>query len=182
MNPSGYTYQLYGSWEVADNTTFTASEYYFSAGVPTAAATLPLTGTASYTGEAVGSFVNAATGDWSGTYATMNATANFAALSVALATTGTTSLSSNAPANALPIANPGLDMSGTLSYAPGSNTFTGAVSTANGMGGNATGRFYGPGIAAATATKVAGAPPEIGGTFAVAGNGIGAMQGAFAGK
>ncbi|HET7832182.1 MAG TPA: hypothetical protein VFK88_04380 [Gallionella sp.] len=72
-------------------------------------------------------------------------------------------------------------MSGTLSYTAGSNTFTGTVTTANGMSGNATGRFYGPGIATATANKVAGAPPEIGGTFAVMGT-AGTMQGAFGGK
>lgn len=111
----------------------------------------------------------------------MNATADFGTLKIAFATSGTTTLGVNAPANALPVANHSLDLNGTLSFTPGSNTFTGTVATANGMSGNATGRFYGPGMTAATATKVMGAPPEIGGTFAVMGT-TGAMQGAFGGK
>jgi hypothetical protein len=157
-------------------------ESYFSAGVSTLAATLPVLGTATYTGQAAGTYVNAVTNDPSQTAATMNATANFATRTVAFSTTGTTSLSNNAVAGTLPTANAALNMSGTLSYAAGNNTFTGAVTTTNGMSGNATGRFYGPGIAAATATKAIGAPPEIGGTFAVMATGVGAMQGAFGGK
>ncbi|HET7832184.1 MAG TPA: hypothetical protein VFK88_04390 [Gallionella sp.] len=180
-SPVGYTYQTFGFWGVEDKATGLSSEYYFSAGAPTVAATLPATGTATYSGHAIASYVDAALRDPATVMATMNATANFATLSVAFSTTGTTSLSNNAPAGTLSSANPGLDMTGTLNYAAGSNTFTGAVTTANGMTGNATGRFYGPGIATATATKVVGAPPEIGGTFAVMGTN-GAMQGAFGGK
>ena len=112
----------------------------------------------------------------------MNATADFATLNVAFSTTGSTRVSDNAPVGTLPTAAPGMDLTGTLTYPAGSNTFTGAVTSANGMSGNATGRFYGPGIAAATATKVAGAPPEIGGTFAVMNTAGGAMQGAFGGN
>lgn len=180
LNPAGYTYQTFGVWSVVGAPAVT--EGYFSTGVPTAVATLPAVGTASYTGVAVGSLVDAATREPADTTATMNATVDFAARTVAFATTGTTSLSNNAAVGALPTANPGLNMSGTLSYAAGSNTFAGPVSTTNGMSGNATGRFYGPGIAAATATKAIGAPPEIGGTFAVMGAGVGAMQGAFGGN
>lgn len=181
MNPTGYTYQTFGVWATYVGAT-AFSENYFSAGVMTTPGTLPVVGTASYTGQAAGSLVDAATRDPADTTATMNATVDFAARTVAFATTGTTSLSNNAAAGTLPTANSGLNMSGTLSYAAGSNTFTGAVTTTNGMSGNATGRFYGPGIGAATATKVIGAPPEIGGTFAVMGAGVGAMQGAFGGN
>ncbi len=123
--------------------------------------------------------------------ALMNATANFATQTIAFSTTGTLTApftapganfhTNSGPTPTTPVANPGLDMTGTLSYAAGNNTFTGTVTTSNGVSGNATGRFYGPGLAAATATKVAGAPPEIGGTFAVTGA-AGAMQGAFGGK
>jgi hypothetical protein len=64
-------------------------------------------------------------------------------------------------------------MSGNLSYPAGSNNITGAVSTASGMNGTATGRFYGP------------AGQEIGGTLAVQ-SGVGAaastLVGAFGGK
>ncbi|MBI3223156.1 MAG: hypothetical protein HYZ46_08890 [Nitrosomonadales bacterium] len=180
LNPAGYSYQTFGVWA-----TYTGpaahTEYYFSAGGVTDPATLPITGTASYTGFAVGSLVDAASRDPGDTTATMNATADFAARTVAFSTTGTTSLSNNAAPGAVASANPGLNMSGTLSYAAGSNTFTGSVTTVNGMSGNATGRFYGPGIGAPTGTKVAGSPPEIGGTFAVMST-SGAMHGAFGGN
>ncbi len=181
LNPTGYTYQTFGSWQTT-NFAGALSEVYFSSGISTAQLTLPVVGTASYTGQAAGSYVNAITNDPSKTVATMNATADFAARTVAFSTTATTSLSNNAAVGTLPTANAGLNMNGTLSYAAGSNTFTGAVTTTNGMSGNATGRFYGPGIAVATPTKVVGAPPEIGGTFAVMATGVGAMQGAFGGK
>jgi hypothetical protein len=181
LNPTGFTYQTFGSWS-PNAVINTHIESYFSAGVTTSAATLPVLGTATYTGVAAGTYVNAVTNDPSQTTATMNATANFVARTVAFSTTGTTSLSNNAVVGTLPTANAALNMSGTLSYAVGNNTFTGAVSTTNGMSGNATGRFYGPGIAAATPTKAIGAPPEIGGTFAVMATGVGAMQGAFGGK
>ncbi|MEW6563079.1 MAG: hypothetical protein AB1400_07600 [Pseudomonadota bacterium] len=180
MNPAGYTYQTFGSWNTVN--AFGHQEFYFSAGIPTVAATLPVAGTATYTGVAAGSYVNAVTLDPSKTTATMNATADFAARTVAFSTTGTASLSNNAPVGTAATANAGLNMTGTLTYAAGSNTFTGAVTTANGMSGNATGRFYGPGVAVATPTKAVGAPPEIGGTFAVMAPGVGAMQGAFGGK
>ncbi len=176
VSPVGYTYQTFGYWASTNTSTLTASEFYFSAGVPTVT-TLPTGGTATYNGHVIGSYVDANTRDAADVRATMNAMADFAALTVAFTTSGSTA---TAPGG-MPSANPGLDMTGTLSYAAGNNTFTGAVSTANGMAGNATGRFYGPGIATATATKAAGAPPEIGGTFAVMGAN-GAMQGAFGGK
>lgn len=180
LNPAGYTYQTFGTWWTTG--TGGAGESYFSRGASTAVATLPLLGTATYTGVAAGSYVNAITNDLSKTTATMNATADFALRTVVFSTTATTSLSNNAVAGTLPTANAALNMNGTLSYAAGNNTFTGAVTTANGISGNATGRFYGPGIVAATPTKAVGAPPEIGGTFAVMAAGVGAMQGAFGGK
>ena len=179
LNPAGYTYQTFGAW--LNTGSGVVTENYFSTGNLTEPGTLPVAGTASYTGQATGSLVDAATRDSGDTAAMMNATADFGARTVAFSTTGTTSLSINAAPGTLHSANPGLNMSGTLSYAGGSNVFTGAVTTVNGMSGNATGRFYGPGIAVATPTKVVGAPPEIGGTFAVMGT-VGAMQGAFGGK
>lgn len=182
LSPAGYSYQTFGYWATTDNTTGIVSEFFFSTGAPTVGGTIPTSGTASYVGHATGSYLDANTREPSTVSATMNATANFASASVAFSTTGTTTLSGNAPAGTVPTANPGLNLSGTLNYAAGSNTFTGTVATVNGMSGNATGRFYGPGIATATATKVAGAPPEIGGTFAVMNTTGGAMQGAFGGK
>jgi len=181
LNPTGYTYQTFGSWLVSIVGTKVFSENFFSAGVIAVPGTLPVGGTASYIGQVTGSFVDAGTRDLSDVISAMNATADFGARTVAFSTTGTTSRSVNALVGTPYALTPGLDLSGSLGYAAGSNTFTGAVTTTNGMSGNATGRFYGPGIAVATPAKVVGAPPEIGGTFAVMGT-VGAMQGAFGGK
>jgi hypothetical protein len=65
--------------------------------------------------------------------------------------------------------NGSLNMTGTLNYSPGSNQFSGAVSTAGGMTGTAQGRFFGP------------AAEEIGGTFSVTGPGVQSYGGAFGG-
>ncbi len=181
LSPAGYSYQTFGSWALTDKVTGVVSEYFFSTGAPTVGGTIPTSGTASYTGHATGNYLDANTREPATVSATMNATANFASASVAFSTTGTTTLSANTPGGT-PTANPGLNLTGTLNYTAGNNTFTGTVATANGMSGNATGRFYGTGIAAATATKVAKSPPEIGGTFAVMNTAGGAMQGAFGGK
>ena len=180
LNPNGFVYQTYGEWATVPLGTSTLSESWFSLGIPTPAATLPLAGTASYSGTASATYVdfNREPND---VEATMNATVNFGTRSVSLSTTGSTSLSNNAPTGTAATASPGLNLNGTLTYVAGSNTFSGAVATASGMNGNAAGRFYGAGIAVATPTKVVGAPPEIGGTFAVM-NTTGSMQGAFGGK
>jgi hypothetical protein len=65
-------------------------------------------------------------------------------------------------------------MSGTLTYAAGTNAFSGVVTAAgagSGLTGNAIGKFYGP-----TAT-------EIGGTYAIkAGSGLESLIGGFGGK
>ena len=177
VSPTGYTYQTFGAWGAINAQTGLASEFYFSTGAPTVVASLPNNGTATYTGYAIGSHVDAATREISDIRATMNATADFAARSVAFTTTNTTSLAINAAPGTLPTANFGLNMSGTLTYTAASNTFTGVVSTANtNLSGNATGRFYGP------TTKAGFAPAEIGGTFAVMNTAGGAMQGAFGGN
>ena len=62
-----------------------------------------------------------------------------------------------------------LNMQGTLTYAAGSNDFSGSVSS-SGLNGNAKGRFYGP------------AANEAGGTFALTGSGVQAYIGAFGAK
>ena len=62
-------------------------------------------------------------------------------------------------------------MSGSLSYAAGTNSFSGNVSTSGGMNGTASGRFYGP------------AATEIGGTFITkAATGVENFGGAFGAK
>ena len=65
--------------------------------------------------------------------------------------------------------NSTLNMTGTLNIAPGTNQFTGAVTTAGGLTGTATGRFYGPAV------------QEIGGTFSTTGTGGQSYVGGFGG-
>jgi len=180
INPDGYTFQTFGAFGTfpAD---LTFEEGYFSTGVPTVTA-FPGSGTATYAGKVQGSLVVAATRDPGGTGAAVAVSVDFVARTVTITTSGTTNLSDNAAPGALPVASPELNFSGTLTYAAGSNTFSGTVTAANGMTGNATGRFYGAGIASTTATKVAGSAPEVGGTFGMFAPGVGAMQGAFGAK
>ena len=65
---------------------------------------------------------------------------------------------------------PGLDLTGTLRYAAGTNTFGGDITSANGMSGRADGRFYGPGA------------EEVGGVFETRGAGTEVYGGAFGGR
>ena len=117
-----------------------------------------------YFGYAGGRHV-AADGSYYFTLANMQANANFATRQLNFQTNFT-----EQTANLLTSAmNANLNMSGTLSYNPGSNPFRGAVSTAGGMTGAATGRFYGP------------AAQEIGGTFSATGPGLQSYGGAFGG-
>lgn len=176
LNPAGYTFQTFGQLSSVDttpggpwNSGRPASEWsfvdaWFSVGIPTDPVSIPTVGTASYVGVAVGTAVNAATRDMTLVSATVNATVDFAARSIAWSTSGTGASA----------------MSGVLAYIAGSNTFSGTIASASGLIGNATCRFYGPGIGAATASKVIGSPNEIGCTFALGSVGVGAMQGALA--
>ena len=160
---SGWEYQSFGVWTTGAGT---GSGTYgsASAGSPTPAGSVPTTGTATYFGYAGGRHV-AADGSYYFTLANMQTSANFATRELNFQTNfteQTANLFTSAP-------NANLDMSGSLSYAPGSNQFSGVISTTNGMTGSATGRFYGP------------SAQEIGGTFSVTGPGVQAYGGAFGG-
>jgi C-lobe and N-lobe beta barrels of Tf-binding protein B len=165
-NPTafGWDYQSFGIWTTGAGTgsgTYGAA----SVGVATPASSIPTTGTATFSGYTGGRYV-ATDGSYYYTSSAMTAATDFAARSISFATTGTSQtadlLSSTTNSN--------LNMTGTLTYASGSNQFTGAVTTTSGLTGTATGRFYGP-----TAT-------EIGGTFGVTGTGVTSYGGAFGGK
>jgi hypothetical protein len=177
----GWTYQTLGGWENA-TLGLQLNEGVASIGVATVGATLPVVGTATYTGIAQSVIVDPV-GDTFSASATMNATADFGTRAVAFSTTGSQAAQVNLVTGAIGpvIATPGIDMTGTLNYAAGSNAFTGAITTTSAMTGTATGRFYGPGIAAATGTKAIGSPPEIGGVYKASGGGT-SMIGAFGGK
>lgn len=159
----GWEYQSFGVWTTGAGT---GSGTYgsASAGSPTPAGSIPTSGTATYFGYAGGRHV-ASDGTYYFTLAGMQTSANFAARQLNFATNfteQTQSLFSSTP-------NSSLNMTGTLSYAAGSNQFSGAVTTTGGMTGSATGRFYGP------------AAQEIGGTFSATGPGVQSYGGAFGG-
>jgi hypothetical protein len=181
MNPGAYLYQTFGSWMDAP-TKSSFVEGYYSTGIPTDATNLLGAGSGTYAGVAHASWVQAATRDPYEVSASISVTVDYAARTVTFGTTGTKAGSQNAATGAPFVTTPDLNLIGTLTYAAGSNTFSGAVTSANGMSGNVTGRLYGPRLVSAGGGKPIGAPAEIGGTFALKLAGFGAMQGAFGGK
>lgn len=166
--PAGWNYQTFGVWaQVTTSTSFQSGA--ISAGVLTPGSAVPTTGIATFTGIANGFFVQyiggVPPGTASTTTATMIANVDFLNRNIGFSTTG----SMQTPLNgAPPFSQPALDMTGTWTYAAGSNSFIGSVTT-SGMSGTASGRFYGP------------AAQEIGGTFSLSGS-SGVFVGGFGGK
>lgn len=161
----GWNYQSFGIWTTGAGSgsgTFGAA----SVGSATAAGSIPTTGTATYNGYAGGRYV-ASDGSYYYTLAAMTTSANFATRQLSFATPYT----EQTPDLVTSSINSSLNMTGTLSYAPGSNQFSGNITTAGAvMSGTATGRFYGP------------SAQEIGGTFSVTGSGLQSYGGAFGGQ
>jgi len=173
-NSCGWNYQSYGVWisgidaatGLGNGTTGA-----LSVGSATPVSGMPATGTATFVGTAGGLYVSPA-GAASFTIADMSASVNFGTRAVGFSTTST-HLTNNFEFNGFTPRND-LNMSGTLSYASGTNAFSGTLTApgaGSGLSGNAVGKFYGP-----TAT-------EIGGTYAIkAGSGLESLIGAFGGK
>ena len=89
------------------------------------------------------------TGQGSIAAADLTVNANFSARSLAFSTSGTT-IARDPKA---PTAAPHLNLSGTLTYSAGANSFAGAVTNAGAtMSGSSKGQFYGP-----TAQELGGA-------------------------
>ena len=173
LNPAGFTYQTFGRWTIdAGSGPFT--DGFLSMGITTSA--IPATGIATYTGVGRGTFVSAATGELFDARMTVTAEVDFAARTIRLTTTSTMTAAQAAPAGTAPSPNAALDLTGTLVFPVATNTFSGATA---GVTGNVMGRFYGAPLAAATTTKAAGSPPEIGGTFGVFLPGVGSLIGSF---
>ncbi len=166
----GWDYQTFGVWSTGSGTS-SGTAGAASIGAETAGSAIPVTGTGSFTGISGGQYVDSA-GNSTIVGSQMTATANFASRSIAFATTN----SNTSPDLVTFTSNPNLNTSGTLTYDPGVNKFSGALTTVGGgasnaaMTGNATGKFYGP------------TAQEIGGTFAVSGGGTTGYLGAFGGK
>jgi hypothetical protein len=160
----GWNYQSFGVWTTGAGSgsgTFGAA----SVGSATPAGSIPTSGSATYNGYAGGRHV-ASDGTYYYTLASMTTSANFATRQLSFATPYTEQTGDFVTS----ATNSSLNMTGTLSYAPGSNQFSGSISTDGGMTGTATGRFYGP------------SAQEIGGTFSATGAGLQSYGGAFGGK
>lgn len=164
-----WNYQTFGAWATTAGTGI-GNIGVITAGAETAGAAVPAVGAFTFNGVAAGLYADSAGLPFFVT-STMSAVTNFAARSIAFATTGTGTTTDFIVVTP----KPSLDMAGTLSYAAGTNQFTGAVTTVGGgvgnaaMTGDATGKFYGP------------AAQEIGGTFGVTGGGTTIYMGGFGG-
>ncbi len=158
-----FLYLAYGQWfeESGSSGTVNGAGGFLVVGAPTAPANIPVTGTANYSGGSAGMYFNS-TGNVAGYFeADFNATANFANRSLAVSTTNTFVDNVSQDAH---------NYSGTLTYAAGSNQFSGPITTASsGLSGTATGLFFGP------------AAQEIGGVFTATGGTV-TVKGIFVGK
>ena len=159
---AGWNYQAFGVWaQETGPTTFKLGAV--SAGNPTSGSSLPTTGTATFNGITTGSYIDPG-GNLFATGAAMRAEVNFGTRNIGFSTSGTTKNG---------IADNGLNLSGTLSYAQGVNSFNGPLQTQNGqLSGQGAGRFFGP------------AAEEIGGVYSLSGpaGSVTRMVGGFGGR
>lgn len=159
----GWNYQSFGIWTTVGMSSLTAG--VMTVGALTAAGSVPMTGTGSYTGAAGGFYVDAS-GDSFFTTADMSAVADFTNQSISFSTNNTQMTSDLITSQP----NPTLNLAGTLTYSAGSNQFSGNVITTGNLSGSADGVFYGP------------SAQEIGGIFSVSNSGIETYAGGFGGK
>jgi hypothetical protein len=141
-NPSfhGWNYQTFGVW-LAETSPTTFQVGALSVGAATPGSAVPTTGSATFTGFTSGFYTENRQPFVSS--ALVSATVTWSTQSIAFSTSNTTIGNLNSGGT---IAASDLDLTGTLSYALGSNQFNGGVTAARngGMSGSATGRFYGP--------------------------------------
>jgi hypothetical protein len=162
----GWNYQTFGVWTTNTSPTSWAAGAV-SVGAATSGSALPMTGNAVFNGGAAGVYVDSG-GTAFATGAAMSAIVDFSARNIQFSTSGTTLINANTSAQTN---DNGLNLSGTLSYAQGVNSFSGGVQTANGaLSGQGSGRFYGP------------SAQELGGVYSLTGAGVSRMIGGFGGK
>jgi hypothetical protein len=143
----GWEYQSFGVWDHSNE--FARMLVATSFGAATPGSAVPLSGTASFTGKLSGLHVSP-DGRGASAAADLTMSANFSTRSLSFASRGTTLT----PAGSAAASAPHLDLGGTLTYAPGTNRFSGTLANAGGtISGASTGRFYGP------------AAQELGGVF-----------------
>lgn len=158
----GLNYQTFGVW-VTGLVTTSGRVGAASVGMPTNAASVPSSGLASFIGGSVGSYIDAS-GERFIVAADSLINADFSTRSLVFTTSNSEAISL---INATDSSRPDLNLSGTLAYAAGSNSFSGSVSTVSALTGSASGNFYGP------------TAQEAGGVFAVTGSGIEDYRGSF---
>jgi len=166
--PIGWDYQTFGAWE-AGRGTGAGSFGAISIGAPTAGRSIPTTDGATFTGLTLGAYVDAEGRDYLTTGA-LAVNADFADRRLDFSSFNTQIID---PVTGDSAPEPGLNMTGTLTYAAGVNSFTGTLTAAGSasvspMTGTSQGRFYGP------------TAEELGGVFAVkAAEGIEGYAGAY---
>lgn len=158
----GWNYQSFGVW-ITGQGTGSGSVGAASVGNVTPITGIPATGTGTFTGNTIGTFVNSS-GVAFYTAGTMTATANFAAQTVAFSTSSTVAVNL---ATGVSSSAPGLNLSSNMTFAGG--TISGPITSVSGMSGTASGKFYGP------------SAQEIGGTYTLQGGGA-SLIGGFGGK
>ncbi|HSG75084.1 MAG TPA: transferrin-binding protein-like solute binding protein [Burkholderiales bacterium] len=153
---SGWNYQSFGVWASRqDDGTDRANGMSFgSATTATPGGAVPNAGSATFYGKLAGLYVSRG-GVGSVAAADIRVQANFSQRSLGFSSSST--VTTRTPSTTAQVTTaPHLNLSGTLSYAPGSGAFSGAVATADGaMTGTSNGQFYGP------------AAQELGGVFAL---------------
>ena len=153
-------YQSFGIWN--EQVGFRGAIMAWSLGQATPASAVPTSGNAKFTGQVVGFYVSPA-GTGSTARADLNVDANFSTRTLGFSSTNTTVKG---------VANPHLNLSGTLTYVQGQSTVAGTLSNASGtLAGSSKGQFYGP------------AAQELGGAFTVgAGKGPETFAGGYGAK
>jgi len=145
----GWNYQSFGIWDrhVSGSGTIGATSF----GAVTPAPAVPSSGAATFTGRLGGLYISP-TGQGSVASAQVSVNADFSSRSLSFASSGTTITRDHG----IGTAAPQLNLGGTLTYSPSTNTFGGALTSAGGtMSGSSSGRYYGP------------AAQELGGVFTV---------------
>jgi hypothetical protein len=146
----GWNYQSFGVWNLQDSAgsgSINAKSY----GAVSPASTVPTSGQAAFKGKLAGFYISPS-GTGSMATADLGVGVNFSNRSLTFASTGTATTRNPDTATA----SPNLNLSGTLSYSPVTNTFSGILKNSGGtMSGRSEGRFYGP------------AAQELGGVFTV---------------
>ncbi|NOQ51247.1 MAG: hypothetical protein GQ578_03360 [Desulfuromonadaceae bacterium] len=138
-----WEYQTFGIWETGRGTG-SGTAGAITVGAPTTGSAIPVVGDATFTGIAAGFYVDAPGTNEYLTASVVTVDVDFLNLELDFNSTGTQKIKliPSGITNVITAAS-NLDMSGTLSYAAGTNLFTGTV-TATGLSGNSTGQFYGP--------------------------------------